>query len=227
MSSPQVYIGYDPREEEAFNVLEYSLSKHCPDVETHALRQPNLREAGLYTREVDKLGATEFSLTRFLVPYLTGYKGWALFIDCDQLFTDDVSKLFRLANPIYAVQVVKHMHEPMEDVKMDGCVQTRYPKKNWSSVMLFNCGHNKNKNLTPEVVSSVSPKFLHRFEWLDESDVGEIPLEYNFLVEYYKMYPGGALPKNIHFTNGMPFMPGYEDCDYSEIWYKYRDEMKG
>ena len=227
MSKLQVYIGYDPREEEAFNVLEYSLKKHCPDVSTHAIRQPDLREKGVYTRELDKLGATEFSLTRFLVPYLNDYKDWALFIDCDMLFTDSVEKLFNLANPSCAVQVVKHNHQPMDDIKMDGCVQTRYPKKNWSSVMLFNCGHTRNRNLTPEVVSSVQPSFLHRFQWLDEKDVGEIPLEYNFLVEYYKPYPNDILPKNIHYTLGMPFMKGYEDCDYSEIWYKYQNEMKG
>ncbi len=227
MGKLQVYIGFDPREEEAFNVLEYSLKKHSPNVDTHAIKQTDLRERGVYTREVDKLSATAFSLTRFLVPYLNNYKDWALFIDCDMLFTDSVDGLFNLANPSCAVQVVKHNHQPIEATKMDGRVQTLYPKKNWSSVMLFNCGHNKNKNLTPEVVSSVQPKFLHRFEWLDDNDVGELPLEYNFLVEYYKMYPNGILPKNIHYTNGMPFMKGYEECDYSEIWFKYRDELKG
>ena len=222
----RIFVGYDAREDEAWEVCRYSILKHCPEAIVRPIIQQELRKKKIYTRKKDN-ASTEFSLTRFLVPYLVDYSGWALFIDCDMLFTDSVEKLFKLINPIYAVQVVKHNHQPMEIIKMDGQEQTLYPKKNWSSVMLFNCGHNKNKNLTPEVVSSVQPKFLHRFEWLDEKDVGELPLEYNFLVEYYKMYPNGILPKNIHFTNGMPFMSGYEDCDYSDIWYQYRDEMKG
>ena len=222
----RIFVGYDARENEAWEVCRYSILKHCPEAIVRPIIQQELRKKKIYTREKDN-ASTEFSLTRFLTPYLVDYSGWALFIDCDMLFTDSVEKLFKLINPIYAVQVVKHNHQPWTKKKMDAQIQTSYPCKNWSSVMLFNCGHNKNKNLTPEVVSSVQPKFLHRFEWLDEKDVGELPLEYNFLVEYYKMYPNGILPKNIHFTNGMPFMPGYEDCDYADIWYRYRDEMKG
>ena len=93
--------------------------------------------------------------------------------------------------------------------------------------MLFNCGHNKNRNLTPEVISSVQPKFLHRFEWLDEKDVGELPITFNFLVDYYKKLPDNILPSNIHFTSGGPWFDEYKDCDYADIWRQYRDEMKG
>lgn len=221
---PQVYIGWDSREDEAFRVLRYSLKKHCKNVECHTIVQSDLRKEGLYFRPPDN-SSTEFSLTRFLVPHLMNYDGFALFIDCDQLFTSDVSELFQLADPSYAVQVVKHNHQPSHATKMDGQKQTNYEKKNWSSVVLWNCGHRKNKNITPEVVNSVQPSFLHRFEWLNESDIGELPITWNFLAEYYKKLPSDNTPKNIHFTEGSPFMVGYEDCDYSNIWYRYRDEM--
>jgi lipopolysaccharide biosynthesis glycosyltransferase len=226
MSRPQVYIGYDSREEEAFDVLKYSLEKHSPNVDVHAIVQPDLRERKIYTRERDLTESTEFSITRFLTPYLSNYKGWSLFMDCDMLVTADITELFKLANPIYAVQVVKHYHQPPETTKMDGKRQTNYEKKNWSSVVLWNCGHRKNKNLTPEVINTVQPSFLHRFEWLNEvSDIGELPLSWNFLADFYKKLPEDVLPKNVHYTNGMPFMAGYENTDYNEIWYQYRDEM--
>lgn len=220
-----IYIGWDSREDEAFRVLRYSIKKHCPSADVHAIVQSDLRREGIYSREPDPQESTEFSLTRFLTPYLMNYSGWALFMDCDMLVTANIHELFNYADLHSAVQVVKHFHQPIEKTKMDGQVQTLYPRKNWSSVMLFNCGHIKNKNLTPEVVSSVQPSFLHRFQWLEESDVGELPLSWNFLSEYYKKLPSDVTPKNIHFTSGSPFMAGYEDCDYSEVWYKYRDEM--
>ena len=225
---PRVFIGFDSREEEAFNVLKYSILKHSPYADIRALVQSELREKGIYTREKDN-AATEFSLTRFLVPYLMDYKGYAVFIDCDMLWTINIAELGEYAedNKECAVNVVKHNHQPCELVKMDNQKQTVYPRKNWSSVMLFNCGHEKNKNLTPEVVNSVQPSFLHRFEWLRDELIGELPITFNFLVDYYKKLPDNILPSNIHFTSGGPWFDEHKDCDYSEIWFKYRDEMKG
>lgn len=223
---PQVYIGFDPKEEVAFDVLRYSIKKFCPQTDIHALIQSELRRQGLYTRERDPKESTEFSLTRFLVPHLQDYKGWALFMDCDMMVTTNIMELFELADPKFAVQVVKHFHEPFSKVKMDNQQQTKYPKKNWSSTILFNCGHIKNRNLTPEVISTVQPSFLHRFEWLDEyADIGELPLVWNFLVDYYKA-PKGITPKNLHWTSGGPWFDNYKNCDYANYWNDMYREMR-
>jgi lipopolysaccharide biosynthesis glycosyltransferase len=225
MYKPQVYIGFDNRESEAFDVLKYSIKKHCPPANITGLIQNDLRRKGIYTRPTDEKASTDFSLTRFLVPYLNDYTGWALFMDSDMLVTTDIQELFSLADPHFAVQVVKHNHQPFESRKMDDQVQTRYEKKNWSSVVLYNCGHEKNKNLLPEVVNAVSPAYLHRFWWLQEQEIGDLPMEWNFLVDYYKK-PSNIVPKNIHFTSGGPWFSEYRDVDYSELWYQYKKEMK-
>ena len=221
-----VFVGYDEREHEAWEVCRYSINKHCPDAIVKAVVQQDLREKGMYTREKDS-SSTEFSLTRFLVPHLMGYEGYAVFMDCDMLWTTDINRLFLRREHEYAVKVVKHNHQPASSIKMDNQKQTHYPRKNWSSVMLFNCGHEKNKNLTPEVVNSVQPSFLHRFEWLRDELIGELPITFNFLVDYYKKLPDNILPSNIHFTSGGPWFDEYKDCDYSELWFKYQNEMKG
>ena len=223
---PQVYIGWDSREDEAFRTLRYSIKKHCPIADVHAIVQSELRQDGIYTRQPNLDESTEFSLTRFIIPYLMNYEGWAVFLDCDMLVTTNIMELFELADPKCAVQVVKHNYTPHQKIKMDGKKQTNYEKKNWSSVMLFNCGHEKNKNLTVEVINSVNPAFLHRFWWLDSTDTGELPVDWNFLVEWYKPFPDNILPKNIHWTLGGPWFDNYKDTDYAEIWGRYRDEMK-
>lgn len=225
MSKLQVRVGWDSREAEAYDVLNYSIKKHCKNVEIEPIIQSELRRKGIYNRPTDKLGSTEFSLTRFLTPKLVDYSGWALFVDCDFLCTRNLTEVFEYADPKYAVLVVKHCHWPPEKTKMDNQIQTQYEKKNWSSCILFNCAHEKNKSLTPEVINSVEPKYLHRFWWLDETkDIGELPIDFNFLVGYYKPWED-KIPLFLHYTNGMPFMYGYGQCDYSDIWYRYRDEM--
>jgi lipopolysaccharide biosynthesis glycosyltransferase len=226
MHRPQVWVGWDSREAEAYDVCKYSIKKHCPQAIVEPIVQSDLRRKGVYTREPDLGSATEFSLTRFLTPYLMDYSDWAIFCDCDFLWTCDVKEIFELADPRYAVQVVKHMHDPFwESTKMDAQKQMKYERKNWSSLILWNCGHEKNRNLTKEVINTVSPAFLHRFWHLRDEDIGELPLTYNFLSMYYNKLPDDQIPKVIHYTSGMPFMSGYENCDYADIWYKYRDEM--
>jgi lipopolysaccharide biosynthesis glycosyltransferase len=225
INRPYVWIGWDSREAEAYDVCKYSIKKHCSEAIVEPIVQSDLRRKGAYTREHDTKSSTEFSLTRFLTPYLMNYQDWALFTDCDFLFTCSVKEIFEMADPNCAIQVVKHMHHPWSNTKMDNQKQTTYERKNWSSCILWNCGHEKNKNLTKEVVNSVSPAFLHRFYWLRDEDIGELPLTYNFLVGYYSKLPEGQTPKVLHYTSGMPFMSGYEDCDYADLWYRYRDEM--
>jgi len=169
----RIFIGFDPREAVAFNVLQYSILQRAS--KPTAVIPLALNQLGdEMWRERNPLQSTDFSFSRFLTPYLSGFEGWSLFIDCDMLVLDDVAKLFALADDEYAVQVIKHDHRPAEDVKFLGAVQTKYEKKNWSSVMLFN--NAKCKALTPEYVNTASGLELHQFKWLgDDNLIGELP----------------------------------------------------
>jgi hypothetical protein len=215
-----IYVGYDPREDIAYKVCEYSIYKHTPGASVKPLKQDQLRREGYYTRPVDNLGATEFTFTRFLIPALQNYKGWALFCDCDFVWTEDIEELFKKADDKYAVMVVKHDHKPTNAVKMDGKPQTQYPRKNWSSMILWNCGHPSNKRLTPEEVNSRPGSFLHRFEWLADSEIGSVETKYNFLVGWNNESKDGT-PVAYHWTEGGPWFPAYMDCPYKNVWYQY------
>lgn len=220
----KVFVGYDIREDIAYQVCEHSILKHQPAAEVIPLKQKELRESGIYTRAVDPLSSTEFTFTRFLVPYLADYKGWAVFIDCDFVFVNDVKELFAEANDKYAVMVVKHDYTPKEGLKMDGCKQLPYPRKNWSSTILWNCAHPSNKQITPELVNSQTGQFLHRFQWLDDSEIGELKPEWNWLAGWYEEPKDGA-PKAIHYTEGGPWFKEYRRCPYHKVWKQNLREM--
>jgi len=183
----KVFVGYDIREDIAYQVCEYSIKKHQSNADVIPLKQKELRESKIYTREIDPLSSTEFTFTRFLVPYLSDYKGWAVFVDCDFVFVDDVKKLFDQADEKYAVMVVKHDYTPKEGLKMDGCKQLPYPRKNWSSTILWNCGHPSNRQITPDIVNTQTGQYLHRFQWLDDSEIGTLFKEYR-RCEYHKVW---------------------------------------
>lgn len=217
MTMNKIFIGWDSREDIAFQVCESSILKRSNNADIIPLRQQDLREVGLYTREVDPLSSTEFTFTRFLIPAIMNYQGWALFMDCDIILLDDIQKLFDQADDRYAVMCVKHDYTVKEGVKMDGKLQTVYPRKNWSSVMLVNCGHPSNQKLTVDLVNTESGKYLHRFSWLDDSEIGELDKEWNWLVGVYKEPEDGS-PKAIHYTEGGPWFKNYRDCEYSDIW---------
>jgi hypothetical protein len=218
----KVYVGYDTREDIAWQVCRFSLLRHASArVEIYPLKQAALRELGLYTRRPDK-AATEFSLTRFLTPYVAAHDGWTIFVDCDFLFTADIFEVLRGGDSSKAVYVVKHDYVPKSAVKMDGRAQTSYARKNWSSFMLFNNAHPRVKALTPEVVNRENPSFLHRFIWVgDDALVGELPRTWNFLEgEYAKP---AETPHAIHYTNGGPWFPNKQDVDYAQLWRAERD----
>jgi len=215
-----IFIGYDAREDIAYRVCEYSIYKHTPEAEVRPLKQDALRKEGHYTRAKDELSSTEFTFTRFMVPYLMEYKGWALFCDCDFVWTEDIRQLFQKADPKYAVMVVKHDHKPNSTTKMDGAQQTQYPRKNWSSMVLWNCGHPQNQSLTLDKVNSASGQHLHRFEWLSDDEIGELDIRYNFLVGWNKESAVGK-PAAYHWTEGGPWFPAYKDCEYKDVWYQY------
>ena len=215
----KVFVGYDSREDIAYRVCEYSIKARSFGVEVIPIKQSELREEGIYTREPDALSSTEFTFTRFLVPYLTGYTGWAIFVDCDFLFQCDVTEIFNSSNSQYAVMCVKHDYTPQEGDKMDGCKQMPYPRKNWSSMILWNCGHPANADLTPEMINDEnnSGQFFHRFQWLADELIGELSYQYNWLVNWYHE-PQDGHAKAIHYTEGGPWFENYRHCEYGYQW---------
>lgn len=222
----KIYVGYDSREDIAWQVCRHSLLRHAhrpPPI--FPLRQKAVRELGLYTREQD-LASTEFSLTRFLTPYLACHNGWTLFVDCDFLFTKNIFELLEGLDPDKAVYVVKHDYVPRQEMKMDAQRQTSYPRKNWSSFMVFNNSHPLVRALTPEVVNTASPAYLHRFGWIpDDSLIGELPLSWNFLEGEYDA--PAVTPNAIHFTNGGPWFPDWENVDFADLWRAERKMFEG
>jgi lipopolysaccharide biosynthesis glycosyltransferase len=213
----KIFIGFDTNQKAAYDVAKCS-SEQWGLVDIFPLKQDELRTNGTYTRPMDPLSSTEFSFTRFLVPTLMNYDGWALFVDCDVLFLKSPKELFALANDNYAVMVAKHDYRPTQKTKMDGKIQHVYPRKNWSSVVLFNCAHPSNRALTQEIVNTETGQFLHQFMWLTDDEIGEIPREWNWLVDWYQE-PGDGQPKLLHFTEGGPWFDKYSNCSYSDKWH--------
>ena len=222
----KVYVGWDSREDIAYQVCEHSIKRRDPSAEVIPLKQNEMREQGIYTREVDKLATTQFTFTRFFVPYLNDYKGWAVFCDCDFLWKIPSHMLTKYMDPSKAVVCVKHDYTPKETTKMDGQVQTVYPRKNWSSVVLWNCEHPSNKPITTKLVNDpdTTGKYLHRFSWLKDEEIGKISHEWNWLVGWYNE-PKDGYPKAIHYTEGGPWFPEYRFCDYHDVWKKNLFEM--
>lgn len=214
----QVFVGWDPREDIAWEVCRHSiLSRTDPrHVEVRPLVQSELRERGLYTRAVDALAATEFSLTRFLTPHLAGQEGYAIFLDCDFLFLADIRQVLRDVDPRNAISVVQHNYQPEPGVKMDGAIQHPYPRKNWSSFIVFNCAHPSVQALTPAVVNQSAPSFLHRFSWLNDNEIGELDKGWNYLEGWYKPHYDNL--KAIHFTLGGPWFESKKTCDFAGLW---------
>ena len=210
----QIYIGYDPREAVAYDVLAHSIRRRASiPVTIKPLVQKELRDAGLYTRSRGPTESTEFSLTRFLVPALADYRGWSLFMDCDMLCLADIAGLAALQDTNKAVMVVKHDYVPKTQRKFLDQVQTKYERKNWSSLMLFN--NERCRALTPQYVNSASGLELHRFKWIDEASIGELPKEWNWLVTEYDYNPAAKL---VHYTLGGPWFEPYRNCDYASEW---------
>ena len=216
----RIFIGFDPRETVAYHVLARSIQARASvpvAIAPLALSQLRL----VLTRERHALQSTDFSFSRFLTPYLSGYSGWSLFMDCDMLMRDDVLRLWDLRDERYAVQVVKHDHRPRETTKFLGATQTAYSKKNWSSVMLFN--NARCKSLTPDYVNSASGLQLHQFQWLkSDAMIGELPHRWNHLVGYDA--PGADISL-AHFTIGGPYFPEYANCPLADEWRAERDAM--
>jgi hypothetical protein len=219
----KIYIGHDGREQAAYDVAVRTLAKHSRIV-PEPLSIERLSERGLLRRTVDRRGqmydlpsnapcATDFAISRFLTPILA-QTGWALFVDCDVVFMADPAELLAIADPSKAVMVIKH-DQAGGGYKMDGQVQTTYSRKNWSSVMLFNCDHPANRRLSLVDVNERPGRDLHAFYWLADSEIGELPEEWNWLVN---VEPKPEAPKIAHFTNGGPWFPTWPGAEHDEIW---------
>ena len=213
----KVFVGYDPREDIAYQVCKHSILTRQPNANVRPLVQKELRDAGWYTRPVDKLASTEFTFTRFLVPELANFEGWAVFMDCDMILTTDIKELFDQADDKYAVMCVQHDYTPKEGMKMDGQKQTIYPRKNWSSVVLFNCAHPSNARLTQDMVNDpeLNGAYFHRFSWLKDEEIGELDHTWNYLVG---VYDDIETPKLIHYTEGGPWFENYRNGEFSLRW---------
>jgi len=217
-----IYIGFDPREAIAFDTLAHSIRRRSSiPVSIRPLVQKELRDAGLYRRERGPTESTEFSLTRFLVPALADYRGWSLFMDCDMLCRADIAGLYAARQLDKAVMVVKHDYVPKTQRKFLDQVQTKYERKNWSSLMLFN--NERCRALTPDYVNSASGLELHRFKWVEDRLIGELPKEWNWLVTEYPHNPAAQL---VHYTLGGPWFDAYRDCDYAGEWLAERESMR-
>ena len=217
-----VYIGYDPNESVAFYTLAHSILRRASiPVSIAPLMRSQLMD--VYTRERGPTESTEFSLTRFLVPYLSGYSGWSVFMDCDMLCMADIAELAERIDrqPDKAVLVCKHDYVPRTERKFLDQVQTKYPRKNWSSLMAFN--NARCRALTPAYVNSAPGLDLHRFAWTEDASIGEIPLEWNWLVGEYER---SAQAKLVHYTLGGPYFDDYRDCDYAAEWFAEFESMR-
>ncbi|MBC8416861.1 glycosyltransferase [bacterium] len=217
-----VYIGYDTTnlgQHMARTVCERSIRKYNADIEIKTLELKDLINSGVYTRPHDDRQSTEFTYTRFLVPYLNDYNGFAIFCDSDFLWQRNIYSLIAYVDSEFSISCVHHeyTHCPKER-KMDGFKQEWYPRKNWSSLMVFNCAHDHCKRLTPEVVSTESPKYLHRMEWTDDVCINQIPHSYNYLTGYYNTH---KRPAAYHFTDGGPWHKDTADCEFGDKWLAY------
>jgi hypothetical protein len=220
MTSLNVWIGFDPREMEAYQMATISMLKYNPTLNIRPVLREQLRQKELYWRD-DPLASTEFSLTRFLVPKLSNYVGYSLFVDCDVIATVNLEKILDEADLSKAVNCVQHDYTPNSKIKMDGRTQHVYPRKNWSSVMLFNCNHKYVRRLTVDYVNRSSPSDLHRMVWAEDS-IGELDPSWNCLSGYYDI----DKPKIIHYTDGGPWLSKYQDCQYSEYYSEVAKEHK-
>lgn len=217
-----IYIGYDPRESVAFHTLAHSILRRASvPISIAPLAQSQLR--GVYRRTRGPTESTEFSLTRFLVPHLSGFSGWSLFMDCDMLCRVDIAELMKQTErqADKAVLVCKHDYVPKTQRKFLDQVQTRYPRKNWSSLMIFN--NARCRSLSPDYVNSASGLELHRFAWIEDAAIGELPLEWNWLVGEYAYNPAAKI---VHFTIGGPYFAAYRDCDYAAEWFAEFESMR-
>ena len=213
MSRIQMAVGYDPREAVAYHVFCQSVLERAS--QPVAFTPLALNTFNSYT-EAHTDGSNTFIYSRFLTPYLMDYQGWAIFADGDMICLDDIAKLWALRDASKAVMVVKHDYKTKAHEKYLGNKNQDYPRKNWSSVILWNCAHPANRCLDPQYVMTHPGSHLHRFAWLDDALIGESPKEWNWLTTEY---PDNYEAKLLHYTLGTPCFKDYTDAEMAELWH--------
>jgi lipopolysaccharide biosynthesis glycosyltransferase len=211
-----IFVGYDPREAVAYHVCTNSIIRHSSQPVAFAPLALNILKD---YEEKHTDGSNHFIYSRFLVPHLMAYNGWAIFMDGDMLVRDDITKLFDLREDDKAVMVVKHKYETKMTTKYLNSKNENYPCKNWSSVILWNCGHSANKKITPEFVQNATGAQLHRFTWLKDSEIGQLPIEWNWLPDEYGANTGAKL---CHYTLGTPSFHEFATTPMGDEWHYER-----
>lgn len=211
-----VFIGYDPREAIAYHVCANSIIRKAT---VPVGLNPLALNLMLGYKEQHNDGSNHFIYSRFLVPHLMNYQGWALFIDGDMILRDDVNELWNLRDETKAVMVVKHNYKTRMPVKYLGAKNEDYPRKNWSSVILWNCGHQLNRQITPEFVQNATGAQLHRFTWIPDDQVGELPVEWNWLPDEFGENKNAKL---LHYTLGTPCFNDFATSPMSDEWHRER-----
>lgn len=215
-----VFVGYDPREAVAYHVFCESLITNASQpVRIIPLHLPLLTA---YSEEHGD-GSNAFIYTRFLVPYLMNYEGWAIYCDGDMVVKGDIADLWVLRDESCAVQVVQHQYESKVSVKYLGAKNENYPRKNWSSVILWNCSHPKHQKLSVDFVAKSSGSYLHRFNWLRDCEIGALPKEWNWLVSEYETNMNAKL---LHFTLGTPCFRDFRECSEAGEWFDFLDSSQ-
>lgn len=210
-----IFIGYDQRETIAYHVCTNSIIRHSSTPLAISPLALNTLE-GYEEKHND--GSNHFIYSRFLIPHLMDYKGWAIFMDGDMILRDDITELWNMRDDSKAVMVVKHDYKTKMAEKYMGAKNENYPRKNWSSVILWNCGHEANKTVTPEYVQNATGAQVHRFSWLDDELIGEIPTEWNWLDIEYDHNPNAKL---IHYTLGLPgFVEFADKGSFADEWHR-------
>ena len=219
ISQPQIFIGYDKREAKAYDVCKFSIEQ-VSDIKINKLFSEDIET---YNRDWGEPQSTDFTFTRFWVPQLSNYEGWSFFVDCDFVFLADPLEILEDIDESKAAYVVQHPgYIPNSQIKMDGIAQHRAYRKNWASFILFNNSHPKNKRLTTEFLNNHRPGLdFHQLRWLDDEDIGALPLEWNCLDDYYYL----ENPKAIHYTDGGPWFDNYKETMYSNIWNELNEKM--
>lgn len=216
MKAIPIYIGYDPREAIAFHTCANSIIRHSSKPVSIIPVALNLFQD---YEETHTDGSNQFIYSRFLVPYLQDYTDWAIFIDGDMILRDDIVKLWDLRNPSMDVMVVKHDYKTRMPIKYLGAKNEDYPRKNWSSVILWNCNSSANKKLTPDYVQQSLGSHLHRFSWINDKCIGELPPEWNWLPDEYGVNKDAKL---LHYTLGTPCFQEFADTPQSDEWHRER-----
>lgn len=220
----EIFIGYDKVERVTWHTLCHSIIENSSvPISLNPVAIEHFND--FFTRSRDSKQSNSFSFSRFAVPYLMNFSGYALFMDCDMMLRTDIAEIIDVINadPDKAVHVVKHDYTPSETTKYLNTKQYAYPRKNWSSFVVWNCGHEKNRTLTPEFFNKATGLELHRFTWLDDEDIGELDIRWNWLVGDYRDPPVDV--KNVHWTLGGPYFHEFADADFAEEWFTSNKSM--